>query len=243
MQHSCNCVSGSPYGSANEFEQLRQQNANNDRRIHELGLELEALKQRDYLGHIDATLPQAGTSSHHPSSFQDEFASHHSNTRACSHQCLPIRNNPRYSALPERRSEYMDNKGDLNHVGRNSCISDPYHAGPRSNEELLPQRCADINPARYLDGIIARDDLLLGIDRHYAPVEVAAPLQEDNPFEGMTSRKLIHALDVHYRSELTIEPGRHFDNVDDDVVAAYINAGDHTTHQGQVAKVIIAGAQ
>ena len=42
---------------------------------------------------------------------------------------------------------------------------------------------------------------------------------------------------------MTIEPGRRFDNVDDDVVAAYINAGDHTTQQGQFAKVIIAGAQ
>ena len=193
-QHSCNCVSGSPYGSANEFDQLRMQSTNKDRRFHELGLELESLKQRDNLDYIDGTLSQAGTSSHHPSSFQDGVASHHSHTRACSHQGLPIRNNPQYSALPERHNDYMDTKGELNHVGRNSCIPDAFHAGPRSNEELLPQRCANINPARYLDGIIARDDLLLGIGRHYAPAEVAAPLQEDYFLEGMTSRKLIHAL-------------------------------------------------
>ena len=123
--------------------------------------------------------------------------------------------------------------GDPYHSKRDGSVQNIDYAGLRFTEGLHPDRDADINPARYLEGLIARDNLLLYGSEHRPRSRSPRHSNHVNVSHDTSPRNLVHALDEYYRFELKVEPGHRFDNVDDTVIAAYINARDYGTQDMQ----------
>ena len=178
---------------------------------------------------------------------------------------------------------------DHRHSRRDSYAQNPDHEGLRSREDRLAKRYAEIGPAAYLEPIIARDSLRLGLSvPRLRPVFPAGPsladealladrvgtlgsaaymerttsqdelhplswnslpkapalsLDKVNRSQDSSSRQLIHALDEYYRRELREDPEHRFDDVDDTVIAAYVNACEHAYYPGQRMQRIIGRDQ
>lgn len=104
-------------------------------------------------------------------------------------------------------------------------LRDPRLSVPRLRTLVLDEPA----PAddTYLEPRIARDGFSVPRLRPIVPAGPARFSEEVDQSHDTPSRKLIHALDEHYRQDLGAEPGHRFDNVDDDVVAAYVDARDY----------------
>jgi hypothetical protein len=86
----------------------------------------------------------------------------------------------------------------------------------------------------YLEPSTARDGL---------SVPRSGPIFEVDYSQHTPARKLIHALDEHHRLDLRAEPGHRFDNVDDDVVTAYVNTRDYESPLEQGFRLIKGSKQ
>jgi hypothetical protein len=240
VRHSSYGVYGSPYGPTSESEQLRQQNADKYRRIHQLGLELDSMKYRGDHAYMSGPQPLTGASSNRTERLRRRNTVEHFDARFDSYPGSPFRSERLDHVRQGQRNGYL---GDHYISGSDMLVQNSDHVSPRFNENLLAGRHAVMRPAAYLEPIIAQDNLRLWRSQSPAHAEAAPRLEAADFSEDMPSRKLIHALDEHYRLDLMVEPGRRFDNVDDTIIATYINARDITTHQEQVTKLIITGGQ
>lgn len=110
-----------------------------------------------------------------------------------------------------------------------------YGEPTRSVEELLAAKLADLDRKPCLGRYTAG----LSVPRLLS-VESAISFEEANISQDTTSRKLIHAFDEHYRLDVGAEPGQRFDDVDDDIVTAYIDARalDDESPLGHVMQLI-----
>jgi hypothetical protein len=116
-------------------------------------------------------------------------------------------------------------------------------AGPSFAEKtLLAERVGALGPEAYMARITSQDSLR-PLSWHPLPEGPALPLDEVDPSQNSRSRTLIRSLDGYYRRELKGEPGHRFDNVNDTVVAAYINAHAHASDFGQGILRIIGREQ
>ena len=116
-------------------------------------------------------------------------------------------------------------------------------AGPSFAEKtLLAERIGALGPEAYMERINTQDSLR-PLSWHPLPEGPALPLDEVDPSQNYRSRALIRSLDEYYRRELKGEPGHRFDNVNDTVVTAYINAHAHASNSGQGILRIIGHEQ
>jgi hypothetical protein len=104
-------------------------------------------------------------------------------------------------------------------------LRDPRLSMPRLRTLVLDESASA--EEAYLEPTIARDGLSVPRSEPIFPAGPASLSEEFNYSQNSPSRKLIHALDEHYRQDLGAEPGHRFDNVDDDVVSAYVSARDY----------------
>lgn len=113
-----------------------------------------------------------------------------------------------------------------------------YGEPTRSDEELLAEKLADIDRKPYLGRYTA--GLSVPRLRSVYPAESAQPSEQVDISQETTSRKLIHALDEHYDLDSGAEPGHRFDDVDDDIVTAYIDASaiDYGSPLGHAMQLI-----
>jgi len=113
----------------------------------------------------------------------------------------------------------------------------------RSDEELLAEELADLDRKAYSRRTTSRDGLR-PLSMSQSPTVGPARFSEEiDCYNNTSSRKLIQSLDEHYRHELKQDYGHRFDNVDDTVVAAYVNACDNMSHPGQRMQRIIGRNQ
>lgn len=118
-----------------------------------------------------------------------------------------------------------------------------FTAGPsRADEALLADRAGALGPAAYMKRTASRDELH-PLSWHPLPEKPELSLEEVNPSQDSSSRQLIHALDEYYRRELREDPGHRFDDVDDTVIAAYVNACEHAHDPGQRMQRIVGREQ
>lgn len=118
-----------------------------------------------------------------------------------------------------------------------------FPAGPsRADEALLADRVGALGPAAYMKRTASQDELH-PLSWHPLPEKPEPSLEEVNRSQDSSSRQLIHALDEYYRRELREDPGHRFDDVDDTVIAAYINACEHAYDPGQRMQRIVGRDQ
>jgi hypothetical protein len=118
-----------------------------------------------------------------------------------------------------------------------------FPTGPSFAEKtLLAERVGALGPEAYMARITSQDSLR-PLSWHPLPEGPALPLDEVDPSQNSRSRTLIRSLDGYYRRELKGEPGHRFDNVNDTVVAAYINVHAHASDFGQGILRIIGREQ
>lgn len=101
-----------------------------------------------------------------------------------------------------------------------------------ADDTLLAERVGALGPAAYMERVFAQDDLH-PLSWHPLPEGPAPPLEGVDSSQDTLSRRLIRALDEYYRRGLKEEPGHRFDNMDDTVIAAYINAQGCVSRPGQ----------
>lgn len=258
---------GGTYGSDEEYEVLRQQNA----------------EQPDCSTYMYGTHPPAGTRSHRMPDFDYSSTSRRFPARTGSFPGSPqLWDSQRNTTTSDRQNEHSDSNHSMGghyHPGRGNSVPHRYQDGLRSKEDLIEDFVAKIGPAGYVSLIVARDNIrlygepmrsdeeflaeeLADLDRkaclprttsrdglrplsmsESATAGLACFSEEVDSSQDNSSRELIYALDKHYRRELKQNYGHRFDNVDDTVVAAYINACDNMSHPGQRMQRVIGRDQ
>jgi hypothetical protein len=111
-----------------------------------------------------------------------------------------------------------------------------------ADKTLLAERVGAIGPTAYMERIKSQDSFR-PLSWHPLPEGPALPLEAVDFSQDVQSRRLIRSLDKYYGRELNQEPGHCIDNVDDDVVAAYINAHACASHAVQSIQRIIGHEQ
>ena len=254
LEDSAHSVYVSPYGRRNELDDQRQQNVYEDQHIGayipEDIPELEARRQLEYMSYIRGEHSPAGIGPHHVPSSLNSSTGRHFPARAGSLPSSPgLWDSQQNTAIQGRRDEYSDAMADRRRLRRDNSASNPDHADLRSEKDRLAKRYAEIGPTAYLGPITVRDSLRvpsLSMPRLMSVLsaEKAAFSEKFNYFQDTPFKKHIHLLDERYGREMRDEPGHRFGDVDDVVIAAYINAYDHhASYPGHRVQSIIGREQ
>ncbi|KAM0708077.1 hypothetical protein Q7P35_004726 [Cladosporium inversicolor] len=244
-QYSYPGVYGSTYGPRQEHEVLRQQNADRNmpagtRPYHMRPLEISNHSQGfpasvvslsdsqplDNQRHTDIQ----GRRDEYPNMTGDRYDSRRETQ-------VPHRYHDDLRSKDDLVAELVAKMGPVGYMYLPIARDDIrlYGEPTRSVEELLAAKLADLDRKPCLGRYTAG----LSVPRLLS-VESAISFEEANISQDTTSRKLIHAFDEHYRLDVGAEPGQRFDDVDDDIVTAYIDARalDDESPLGHVMQLI-----
>jgi hypothetical protein len=234
-------VYGSMYGPREEYEVLRQHNAYQDQhRVQNSPAGIGSQHMPSFLnsstsrhfparaaslpGSPDAWDSQQGTA---PQQRRNDFSGS-MNDRHHSHRDNSVPDHAAIRSRDDRLAQRYAEIGPAAYIEgitiRDS-LRDPRLSVPRLRDLVLDESASA--EEAYLEPTIARDGFSVPRLRSISPAGPASFSEEVNYSQNSTSRELIHALDEHYRLDLGAEPGHRFDNVDDDIVSAYVSARDY----------------